>query len=271
MTTTLSNCRVLVTRANHQSAAFTAELQERGAAVIELPLITILPPDDWQPLDQAFAEIASFDWVVFASANAVHACLARWQELYATTPPGSHWHHLKFACIGPKTKTALESYQLTATLTPHTYIAEGLVTAFPGYPDLSGLKILWPRTNIGRLFMYEEFTKLGASVHLATCYQTAGPSDPAAAAARLSDLISSKQINVITLASSQTVKNLKALLDQCALPAIPDHIIICTIGPETSATARRLLGRADVESDQYTTTGMIDSLSRYISRNDVTP
>lgn len=264
---TLAKCRVLVTRAQHQSGWMAQELERRGAKVIHLPLITINPPDDWQPLDSALARIASFDWMLFASANAVDACISRWSELYPRQPAGSFWRHLKFACIGPKTTQALSRYALEASFTPASYVAEELVQAFPGYPFLDGIKIFWPRTNVGRLFLQEELTKLGATVEVATCYQTGGPEDPEQTARQLQELIAGDQINVITLASSQTVKNLKSLLDKIALPAIPEHILICSIGPETAGTARRLLGRSDIESAEYTIAGMVEALTKHASQH----
>ena len=51
----------------------TSQLESLGADVLEMPAIQIVPPDDLQPLRDAIGEVASFDWIVFTSANGVAA------------------------------------------------------------------------------------------------------------------------------------------------------------------------------------------------------
>ena len=48
-----------------------------GAEAIEAPMIRIVPPEDYGPLDDACARAATFDWIVFSSANAVDAFIER--------------------------------------------------------------------------------------------------------------------------------------------------------------------------------------------------
>jgi len=51
-------------------------LDAMGADANEAPMIRILPPDDYGPLDDACARAGEFDWIVFSSANAVEAVTA---------------------------------------------------------------------------------------------------------------------------------------------------------------------------------------------------
>ena len=48
-----------------------------GAEAIEAPMIRIVPPEDYGPLDDACARAGRFDWIVFTSANAVDAFMRR--------------------------------------------------------------------------------------------------------------------------------------------------------------------------------------------------
>ena len=48
-----------------------------GAEAIEAPMIRIVPPEDYGPLDDACARAGEFDWIVFSSANAVDAFIER--------------------------------------------------------------------------------------------------------------------------------------------------------------------------------------------------
>src|SRR5258707_7426053 len=67
----LAGKRVVITRAESQSATLAAALRAHGAEVVSLPLIQILPPLDYAPLDCALRDLAKFDWLIFTSQNAV--------------------------------------------------------------------------------------------------------------------------------------------------------------------------------------------------------
>ena len=67
--------RIVVTRAEHQSAGLAAAFETAGATVEVLPLLEVVPPADPLPLERAAAELFIYDWVVFTSANAVEAFL----------------------------------------------------------------------------------------------------------------------------------------------------------------------------------------------------
>ena len=62
-----------MTRPREQAAELVERLEAMGAEAIEAPMIRIVPPDDYGPLDEACARAAEFDWIVFSSANAVDA------------------------------------------------------------------------------------------------------------------------------------------------------------------------------------------------------
>src|SRR5205085_980600 len=69
--------RVLVTRPRHQAGAPARRLEELGAQVLLLPAVEVRDPADWGPVDRALAELASFQWLVFTSANGVEYFLRR--------------------------------------------------------------------------------------------------------------------------------------------------------------------------------------------------
>ena len=64
---------LLVTRPGTPATSFEAELIAAGAMPVSAPLITITPPADSQPIDDAIVAIGAkaYDWVVFTSGNAV--------------------------------------------------------------------------------------------------------------------------------------------------------------------------------------------------------
>ena len=73
MSKPLQGCTVVVTRAAEQQGEARQLLEAAGAQVLDLPALVIGPPDDWAPLDDALADLESFHWIVFSSANGVQA------------------------------------------------------------------------------------------------------------------------------------------------------------------------------------------------------
>ena len=65
---------VLITRTRTHSSHIRCALQEAGARVLEVPALRVVPPTNTAALHEAVARLASYDWVVFTSANGVHAC-----------------------------------------------------------------------------------------------------------------------------------------------------------------------------------------------------
>jgi uroporphyrinogen-III synthase len=249
----LHGLNVLLTRASHQIEAPAARLRELGANVICLPLIEISPPDSWHALDQAVQHIADYDWIIFVSANAVDAFFNRLKTLdkqNLTFP--------RFASIGPKTTERLASHGHKADYQAEAFIAESFVANFP---VASGQRVLWPKANIGRMLIADELGKKGVHVDAIHVYKTTLPSDAQTVATELELLIIEKSIDVITVASSQTVRNMRQLLDNVRMPitALKD-VKILAIGPETARTAAEQLGKCDIQATEYTVDGMIDCL-----------
>ena len=65
---------VLITRTRTHSSHIRSVLQEAGARVLEVPALRVVPPTNTAALHEAVARLASYDWVVFTSANGVDAC-----------------------------------------------------------------------------------------------------------------------------------------------------------------------------------------------------
>ena len=69
----LAGRRVLVTRAAHQAGKLSDALRALGAEPVEVPVLEIGPPENLEPLDAALRKLATYDWLIFTSANAVRA------------------------------------------------------------------------------------------------------------------------------------------------------------------------------------------------------
>ncbi len=72
---------VLITRTRTHSSHIRSVLQEAGARVLEAPALRVVPPTNTAALHEAVARLASYDWVVFTSANGVDACFGALRRL----------------------------------------------------------------------------------------------------------------------------------------------------------------------------------------------
>ncbi len=276
----LQGIRIVVTRSKKQAAGLSSKFRELGAEVYEFPVISITPPDSWVPLDEAIEQIKRYDWVLFASSNAVDAFAARAQEVGI----GKEELDLtKFAVIGPGTASSLAERGLKPSFCPSTFIAETLVAEFPEYPNLNGKRILWPRTNVGRPYVIDRLTEAGAIVDVVEAYHTSLPANEQEIAERLTTLLWKNVIDVITLASAQSARNLKAILTNGLNKKLGDRnlevpvgsdsiayalegVVVATIGPETSAAARKHLGRVDIEAEVFTIDGLVDAVVKGVQK-----
>ena len=109
----------------------------------------------------------------------------------------------------------------------------------------------------GREVLVSEFTRLGATVVEVAAYQSQCPSeiDPAILSA-----LQRQQVDIITFASSKTVKNFWHPIGNSLPPGWLERVKIASIGPQTSATCRELLGKVDIEATEYTLPGLLAAL-----------
>src|SRR6266478_3338790 len=122
----LRGLRILVGRARHQASALSSGLRDRGAEVLEIPLIEIRHPRSYQPLDRALQNLPGYDWLILTSVNGVEALWTRLRKLRLNK---KHLRHLKIAAIGPATKRAIEEHGLKVHVMPEKYVAESVVAS----------------------------------------------------------------------------------------------------------------------------------------------
>ena len=256
----LAGKTILVTRAAEQSSKFTTLLQRQGATVVEMPALRITPPSSWTDLDQAIANIAQFQWLILTSANAVNYFFERFATLgYDARTLGK----IKIAVVGKKTAAVLKTKQLNPDYIPPNYVADSLIANFP--ENLSGQKLLFPRVETGgRAILVKELTNQGASVVEVAAYQSQCPEHVDQKAWQA---LKQQQIDIITFASSKTVKNFYTLLQQQSdvntIDKILAQVCLASIGPQTSITCRELLGRIDLEAREYTLEGLTRAIASY--------
>ena len=246
----LAGKRILVTRSRAQASVLSALLAEQGAEPIEIPAIEVRPVDDPAPLDDALGGLPTVDWVVFTSTNGVQAVFER---LAATGRDARAFTAARVAAIGPATADALRSRGIAPDLVPGSYTTSAIVDAFRER-GVNGARILLPRADIAPGALADGLRALGARLVEVDAYRTVTPAD---APERAVEILASGTIDAATFTSSSTVRNLVGLLG--GDPAPVNACGVVSIGPVTSATARELGIRVDIEAAEHTVKGVVNA------------
>jgi uroporphyrinogen III methyltransferase/synthase len=245
---------ILVTRPQNQAGRLVHRLEELGASAVVLSAVVIREPADWPSVDKVLGQLATYQWLVFTSANGVHAFVRRLlhsgRDLRAL---GS----LRLAVIGPSTAEALRSYHLEPDVIPIEYCSESLAAALK--ERTVGQRLLLARADRGRDLLREELAR-SAHVDQVAVYSQV---DAVNADSEEFGPLRRGEIDYITLTSSNIARNLVGKLDAATLNRIKAGMIgIVTISPVTSQTVRELGLPVAAEATTFTTDGLVDALVR---------
>ena len=166
--------RILITRSAHQSSLLAEALGNLGAEPILIPTIRLDPPASFCPLDAALAQLPSYHWLLFTSANAVQAFAQRARRTFTPHPTQG------IAAIGPATAQALRDIGLAPTLIPPIAIAESLAESLVRYalqPDRSPTRMLLLRAEQARDTLPEALRAAGADLTIVSVYRNVLPQD----------------------------------------------------------------------------------------------
>ncbi len=251
--------RVLNTRSRSQASRLQTLLEQSGANPLELPTIEIGPLADHTELDATLEQLANYQWIIFASANAVESVFERLalQGKDARALAGT-----TIGAIGPATAQALANRGITADFVPNRSISEEILSELSGR-DWNGVSVLLPAADIGRDELEKGLASMGATVKRLAAYRNV----PVVGISDLAKQAFIDGVDVVTFTSSSTVRNLVDMLDG-DLKALENSFIAC-IGPITAATARELGLSVDLEASEHTVEGLVDALTNHFAVGEV--
>jgi uroporphyrinogen III methyltransferase/synthase len=247
--------RVLVTRPAHQAGGMARKLEHLGAVVSRLPAVEIRDASDPAPVDRALGQLrrGEWDWLVFTSANGVHAVLRRLDALGRDL---RDLGRVRLAAIGPKTADALREYRLRADLVPDaTFSSEGLVDAL--VPHVAGSRVLLARANRGRDLLRVELAKV-AAVEQVTVYDQV---DVTLANSAVLDALRRGEIRYVTLPSPGIARGVLGAFDETIRGRVErGEVRLVAISPITGDAVRALGFPVAAEAATYTEDGLIDAV-----------
>ena len=243
----LAGRRVLVTRPAGQADDLTLPIRAAGGECLHVPLVEIVAPASWSPLDAVIDRLDTYDWVVFASANGVHGFMTRLRHA------GRDLRALgtaRVAAIGPATRRALEVAGLAVDLVPTDFRSEGLVAALSDQPP--GGRYLLIRAEQGRDLLRTTLESAGHRVDAVAAYasRTLTSLTP-----ELLEMIDATPVDWITLTSP--------LIAETAVRLFGDRLRrwqIATISPVTSAALAAAGLAPTVEAARATSEGIVAAI-----------
>jgi len=247
----LAGKRILVTRARHQAGQLSVELTALGAEVIEIPAIEIIPPEAFEPLDEALRNLQQYQWLIVTSANTIRSIRERLAVLDLAT---TNFSHLKIAAIGSATARALQEIGLSVTVTPKEYVAESLISSIGD--QARNARVLIARAAIARDVIPAALTQTGAKVDVIDAYRN---NIPESSITRIRELFAAGQPSpeAVTFTSSSTVTNFFHLLRSAGIPRPPKEMHAISIGPITSQTLRDHDWKPAAEANPHDIPGLI--------------
>ena len=256
----LTGRRILITRARHQAGPLADALEQKGAEVLRLPTIEIVPPETYAHLDALLEVITGFDWLIVTSANGA-AALADRLEFLGISP--SRLQHLQVAAIGPATAAALARIGLQVSAVPKQYVAEAVVDLLR--EKVAGKRVLLARAAVARDVIPEHLRRCGADIHVVEAYRTV---IPAHSIDRVRELFSENNPvpDAVTFSSSSTVQNFFALLTAAGRD-LPKGLAAVSIGPVTTGTLRQQQWEPAAEAANYDIPGLVDACVRLLARS----
>ncbi|MDR7315000.1 uroporphyrinogen-III synthase [Brevibacillus nitrificans] len=255
----LAGKRIMVTRARSQVRELVGKIEALGGEAYAFPLLKMVAPDDPSQVDEAIAQLETFDWLIFTSVNGVQFFLERMRAVGA----GIETIRAEVAAVGPKTAAALQKEGLTVAVIPSDYVAEGLLSSLHDRL-VPGQRVLLPRADIARKTLPQELVRLGLEVTEVDVYHTVIDAELAPEAARR---IQNHDIDGILFTSSSTVTHFVQAMAPFAQEGWLDQVTIACIGPITAKTAQKNGLKVQVVATEFTVEGLLTALIENLGGN----
>ncbi len=255
---TLLGQRVVVTRARDQAAELTQPLLERGAVVLEIPVIKFAPPTQLDYLKDALEGLGEYDWLVFTSVNGVKAFF---DYFFQTFEDLRDIGAVRIAAVGPATAAKIREFHLKVDVMPTDHVGAKIAGAIAKYQSIQNVKICLLRAEGANPELPRALEALGAIVDDIPCYRTVMETDdPNGTAMQLLE----KGADWVTFTSGSPVQFFNARFDLAQLVKRFPQLKFASIGPETTHALTALGFTPTVEAKKHTVEGLVAALERHV-------
>jgi uroporphyrinogen III methyltransferase / synthase len=246
---------IVVTRAREQASQLRIALEIAGATVIEAPAIRIEPLDQ-TPLHAALQNLASYQWLIITSRNAVDLL---WLALRHLGLDARALASTKICAVGPATSDALLAHGLAVDVVPDRYVAEGVIDKLRERSDVRGARVLFARAAGARELLPAALHELGAAVDEIEIYRSVPD------LSGLGALVAALDAGTVDLVSFTSASTVRHFVD--ALGAERARTVrSASIGPITSDAARALGVPVEIEAAESTIASLVQAITSHLAR-----
>jgi uroporphyrinogen III methyltransferase/synthase len=254
--------RIVVTRPREQAGDLVEPLAALGAETIVAPMIRIAPPQDPKPLQHAAAHASAFDWIIFTSGNAIDAFM---QALVAGGRDVRALHGPRLCAVGTSTAEKLASYGITVDLVPAEFRAEAAFEAIKQLGPLEGVRVLLPRSDIGREVLGESLRRAGADVSEVVAYRTIAEEGQQEGDPDIYGMLLNGRIDAVTFTSASAVRSFARIFGHEQAADLLRHTAVAAIGPVTADTAASLGIGVTIQPTAYTIPALVEAIAQYFA------
>lgn len=253
----LRNKRIVITRAAEQAREFKQRLEALGAEVLLAPAVHFSEPSDTTELDRAIRSIATFDWILFTSANAVRFFAMRCRELGSEIP---RCGKPLLAAVGPATAGAAAAAGWSTEFV--SYELTGVALAREMADVLTGKCVLLPRSDRARRDLPDALRAADADVTEVIAYQTGGMQD---LEPKVLEALREARVDVISFFSPSAVENLRAAIGAEAFSRLAGRAAFGAVGPVTAAALGSAGTPARFEAAEASAASMTLAIQNYFA------
>jgi len=241
----LFGMKIAVTRAPHQSAKLGEMLAEKGAEVLYVPTINIVPIEPNDRLKEAIERIHDYFCVIFTSVNGASIFFDR---LFAEGKDARSLHGARILPIGAATADFIRSRGIIPDFVPESFTSEGIIEVLKKM-DVRGRRYLLPRAEQARDIIGQYITDQGGVCDMTPVYRTTLPDNTA---------LPKEKPDVVTFTSASTAENFITLFGSEILEAAT----VASIGPITTEALNGHGVRVDIAASRHDIEGLVDAIAQ---------
>ena len=238
--------RIAVTRPRSGAQRTCGILRDHGFIPVLQPLLRY--ETDEASLASVFPQVATSDWLLFTSAQAVQALDG------ARRAAGGVWPDVRVACVGPATAAAAAAVGLTADVVPDRYDSASLAHMLSAR-GIRGCTCLWPRAEQADEALGNALRAAGATVVDVVAYRTLPY--PAGARRLARDLRAARVGGVLLLSPTAVDAYVGLGVADAGTP------IVAVLGRSTGARAEQYGLPVHVRPDSNTIHALAKALREY--------
>jgi uroporphyrinogen III methyltransferase/synthase len=151
---------------------------------------------------------------------------------------------------------------------PEEYRAEGILRTLAAQGPLDGVRVLLPRSDIGREVIAEQLRNAGAAVTDVIAYRTVLDEQQRDSDPDVYKMLLEGWINVVTFTSASAVRNFVRVYGADQVADLLKSTTVAVIGPVTGEAARLAGITVSVEPASSTIGGLVDAIAAHFAAVD---